>query len=301
MSVWSFDYAAHDVLVAPARARPELWRLFFGIVLIAGMYLAFNQMFFDLLLSLFREDNRNALITEIQSGNSPRGMLVLLYQFGFLALATGITCLMLNRRDPIMILGPWRNLRYQFIVVLVGLFALSVALWALPPYTMGAAFEPGLAPQIWVMLLPLSLSAVLVQTATEEYLFRGYIQQQLAARFSSPWMWMVVPSALFGLGHYLPNTAGENALTIALWACFFGILMADITARAGSLGPAIAIHFANNASAMLLVGLPDDMSGLALYHTPFGMADEEALAAWLPVDFGLMLVSWLTARVAIRR
>ena len=54
------------------------------------------------------------------------------------------------------------------------------------------------------------------------------------------------------------------------------------------------------AAAMLLTSPPDEMSGLALYVLPFGMGDEEAVAAWLPVDFGWMLVSWLAARLAFR-
>ncbi|MFC6636344.1 CPBP family intramembrane glutamic endopeptidase [Sulfitobacter sediminilitoris] len=142
---------------------------------------------------------------------------------------------------------------------------------------------------------------VLVQVSAEEIVFRGYVQQQLAARFKSPMIWMVLPSVLFALGHYLPDTAGENALIIAIWAGVFGILMADLTARSGSLGPAIAVHFWNNVSAMLIVSLPDELSGLALYLSPFSMEDTEALQAWLPVDFAMMFVLWLAARVAIRR
>ena len=77
--------------------------------------------------------------------------------------------------------------------------------------------------------------------------------------------------------------------------------MADLTARAGTLGPAIAVHFVNNVTAILIVSMPDNLSGLALYLSPFSLADTEAVRAWLPVDFGFMLVSWLTARLAIRR
>jgi DNA-directed RNA polymerase subunit RPC12/RpoP len=40
---------------------------------------------------------------------------------------------------------------------------------------------------------------VLIQTGAEEVLFRGYLQQQLAARFASPIAWMVLPSAIFAL------------------------------------------------------------------------------------------------------
>jgi membrane protease YdiL (CAAX protease family) len=113
-------------------------------------------------------------------------------------------------------------------------------------------------------------------------------------------VWMFVPAALFGIAHYLPDSAGSNAWTIVAWATMFGVLMADLTARSGTLGPAIAVHFVNNLSAMVLTSVPDDMSGLALYVLPFGLSDEAQMAAWLPVDFGFMLVSWLVARLAIR-
>ncbi len=106
---------------------------------------------------------------------------------------------------------------------------------------------------------------------------------------------------MFALGHYLPQEAGGNALPIALWSGVFGILMADITARAGTLGPAIALHLFNNMIALLIVSLPDSLSGLSLYLLPYSMADTEHLRAWLAVDFATMFVTWLLARLALRR
>jgi membrane protease YdiL (CAAX protease family) len=58
--------------------------------------------------------------------------------------------------------------------------------------------------------LPLALVGVLIQTGAEEVLFRGYMQQQLAARFSSPILWMVLPSAIFAALHYQPEIMGDN-------------------------------------------------------------------------------------------
>ena len=153
----------------------------------------------------------------------------------------------------------------------------------------------------WTALLPLSLLAVLVQVSAEELLFRGYLQQQLAARFASPLAWMVVPSALFALGHYSPETAGDNAIWFVLWAGIFGMLMADLTARTGTLGTAIAVHFVNNVIAMLFTAMPDNLSGLALYVMPFATSDADAVAQWLPVDFAIMVTSWLAVRLALRR
>ena len=151
------------------------------------------------------------------------------------------------------------------------------------------------------MVLPIALLAVLVQSSAEEIIFRGYLQQQLGARFRSPWVWMVVPSVLFALAHYDPQAAGENVWLIVIWAGFFGAAMADLTARAGNLGPAIAVHFVNNALALLVVALPDQLGGAALYLLPFGLSDVEAMRAWMPVDFVTTFVMWLVARLAIRR
>jgi len=153
----------------------------------------------------------------------------------------------------------------------------------------------------WIVLLPFAAGAVLIQTSAEEILFRGYLQQSLAARFRSPLIWVGVPSALFAAGHYAPGIAGDNALLVAVWSCVFGVLAADLTARSGTLGPAIALHFFNNVISLLIISLPDTLSGLALYLLPYDMSDGGMLRQWLWVDFGSMVVCWLTARLAIRR
>jgi membrane protease YdiL (CAAX protease family) len=170
----------------------------------------------------------------------------------------------------------------------------------LPPWAPFEGTRPGLDPGLWAMLLPLGLAGILIQTSAEELLFRGYLQQQLAARFRSPLVWMGVPSAIFAVAHFDPSM-GTNAWLIVAWAALFGVLMADLTARAGSIGPATAIHFTNNAIGMLVISPPDYLSGLALFLLPFGMDDAEMVRAWLPVDFALMVVMWLTARLALRR
>ncbi|MEO1363377.1 MAG: CPBP family intramembrane glutamate endopeptidase, partial [Pseudomonadota bacterium] len=76
---------------------------------------------------------------------------------------------------------------------------------------------------------------------------------------------------------------------------------ADLTARSGTLGPAIAVHFFNNVQAILLASPRGEMSGLALFVMPFGMGDEAQMAALMPVDLGWMIVAWLAARLALRR
>jgi membrane protease YdiL (CAAX protease family) len=153
----------------------------------------------------------------------------------------------------------------------------------------------------WLMWLPLALMGILLQVSCEEFIFRGYLQSQLAARFTNPAIWIFLPSFIFGLVHYAPSIYGENAIFIAAWAFLFGLAAADITARSGSLGPAIAMHFVNNIIGILIVGTPGHLSGLALTVLPFGPDNIALVRQSMIVELPALLCLWLAARLAIRR
>lgn len=293
-------YRMHEVFIAPARANAQIWRLVAGLMLAFFAYLALNQIFFQTVFGFFG-GNQSNFLRDVQTGATPFSMYLLLFSFAFMSIAAGVAAKVMHKRSFATLFGPVSQCWSDFWNVSVLAVSVMAVMLILPPWGMDAPLVPNLSLGTWIMLLVPSMFFVLIQTSAEEIVFRGYIQQQLAARFSSPLVWMVLPAVLFAMGHYLPDMAGENALLIALWAGVFGLLMADLTARAGTLGPAIAVHFWNNVSAILIVSLPGDLSGLALYHTPFGMDDLEALRAWLPVDFAFMIVLWLAARLAIRR
>lgn len=293
-------YDAHQAFFAPAVPSAALWRLIVGFLSATAIYLLLNNLLFSLLFSL-ADPGDDAFLTDLLSGRTPTAMFALLGSFGLMIVGVGIVTRLLHRRPVGSLIGPMHLAVPQFGAVLRMVVLVGVVLYLLPPWGMGAPYVSNMPLGKWVMLLPLSLMGVLLQVTAEEMVFRGYVQQQLAARFRSPLVWMVLPSVVFAFGHYLPEAAGDNAAIIAIWAGIFGILMADLTARAGSLGPAIAVHFCNNVVAILITSLPDELSGLALYVTPFAMDDTAALRAWLPVDFAIMIVTWLAARLALRR
>ncbi len=293
-------YSAHEVFIAPARPKSELWRFVIGLLIAFFCYITLNQVFFQIARGFWGKDPREFL-QDVQAGDTPVAMYVLLVTFGFMSVAVGIAASLLHQRNFATLLGPLQKCGRDFSAVSFHLIIIMALIFILPPWGMDGPLVPNLDLGTWILLLVPSLVLVLVQTSAEEIVFRGYIQQQLAARFESPFWWMILPAALFAVGHYLPDMAGENALLIAIWAGVFGVLMADLTARSGSLGPAIAVHFWNNVSAMLVVSLPGDLSALALYHTPFSATDTDVLRQWLWVDFAFMIVLWLAARLAIRR
>lgn len=294
-----YPYAAHETLVAPARRRPELWRLLAGLALIAVVTIGLGIVFRGTLATVFRL--RPDLAIDLARSNTPGALLLMLYSYAFVIVAVVVAARMIHDRGLVSLIGPTDLALRQFGKVIGLLLLVNLAMFLLPPYGGEGELVRNLDTRTWLALLPLSLGAILVQTASEELLFRGYLQQALAARFRSPLIWMLVPALLFGIGHYQPTAAGDNAWVIVLWTLCFGVISADLTARAGTLGPAIALHMVNNATALLLVSLPGPQSGLSLATLPYGMDDQQNLSLYLVLDFAFLLIGWLAARIAIRR
>ncbi|SCM69073.1 hypothetical protein SAMN05421764_103148 [Donghicola eburneus] len=242
-----------------------------------------------------------AVISDAENGSSPIGLILLLISFGALGLGLALSVQQVHKRSFLGLFGPLDLAWAQFKTVLLPVAGLTFFVAILPSPGDTPTLQTNLPFGYWLVLLPLSLFALAVQIVTEELLFRGYLQQHLSALTNDPRIWIGVPSALFALGHYAPAEAGANAVPLAIWAGLFGLAMADLTARSGTLGPAIAVHFVNNALAILFVSFKGDLSGLALFTLPSAMDDVAPVRAALPVDLLMLLVTWLAARVALRR
>ncbi|MGB7318521.1 MAG: CPBP family intramembrane glutamic endopeptidase [Planktotalea sp.] len=300
-TVFAFDYSAHARFVAPARDAAEVWRLVLGLILAVFIIWVSAPLLWQVLFYGLSDDAYRTLYDDFETLLLPQSLLLMLFSFGFVWLAVAAVALMLHQRRPETLIGSPPIAWMQAKFVIVALAILFAVLFMLPPYRHDPPLQEGADLGRWIALLAPALLAIFIQTSAEEVLFRGYMQQQLAARFSNPLVWLFVPSALFGLAHYAPGTYGGNAWLVVIWAAIFGLFAADLTARSGTLGPAIALHFVTNISALLLIAPQGEMSGLALYRYGFSAADEAAVRAFLPVDFAVMLVSWLTARLALRR
>ncbi|MHA6346633.1 CPBP family intramembrane glutamic endopeptidase [Roseivivax sp. CAU 1761] len=292
------SYAAHEAMVAPARRRPALWRLAAGVLLVIAVTLTVGQTVIAAAATLLPAEGLDRFLRDLARADTAPAMLTMLLAMGALGLGALLAARLLHARPARSLFGPHPAALRQGLRVLGAIALLDAILLAV--LGLGAeGLSLNMAPATWLALLPLSALAVLVQTGSEELFFRGYLQSQLAARFRSPLLWMGLPSLIFALGHYAA-TFGENAWLVAGWAGLFGLAAADLTARAGTLGPAMALHFANNAVVLLVVGLDGTMSGLALYVYPFGAADAAEIARALPLDYAVLGVSWLAARVALR-
>ncbi|NDV98339.1 CPBP family intramembrane glutamic endopeptidase [Salipiger sp. PrR002] len=294
------SYRPFVMLTATAR-RPELWRLALGLCVAIAVSFVLGQMLFAIVTLFLPPGSDSALADAIRRADAPAGMLLLLASMVTMGVGAIAAARALHGRSAITLIGPPPVALHQFIRVGLAAGAAALVAAAVTIWAQSTPLTPGLAPLRWLALLPLTLPAILLQTASEELFFRGYLQTQLAARLPQPWVWLSLPSALFALGHYAPGTYGSAAIYVALWAFLFGLAAADLTARSGTLGPAMALHFANNLVALALVAPEGQMSGLALMRWPFALDDATMLMRMLPLDLITLLITWLAARLALRR
>jgi hypothetical protein len=285
--------------IQPARAYPQVWRLLLGIMVMAVVYLLALAVLIGAIWLVVGTDNLTYWLMQMNQTNTPTGTLLVLASFIGMAAAPVVAARVMQKRGAATLFGNGPRVVRDFVTtasVVAILMTLSLVLW----FSQYSAI-PNLAPTTWVMFLPMALLGLLIQTGAEELVFRGYLQQQLGARFSSPLVWMVVPSVLFGLVHYDPTSTGGNAWIIVASATLFGLVAADLTARTGSLGAAWGFHFANNAFAVLFVALDGSITGLSLYLTPYSAGDTGSLPYLVLIDMVFLLLAWGLCRRALRR
>lgn len=302
--IWSRDYRPHSAYIATVQPSAG------GVLALAGG-LALVWYVSQTTISL--------LFPPLEPGQIPattgpsRFMLILLLLSNaapVLALASYLR--RFHHRSGWTLFGPLGQCVAQFraAAVVIGLVVL-VRLF-LPPWISGDDLVRVNPVAAWLLTLPLVGFAILIQSGAEELIFRGYLQQELAAKYQNPLVWMLIPSVIFGLIHWgSADGLAENVLWVG-WAMLLGLACADLTARTGTIGPAIALHWLNNCEAMLIFGEDTEIfSSMSLLIYPYSdpsLVDHslsQLLSPWgqyqIIASTLSLLALWLAARIGLRR
>ncbi len=290
------SYEPHDSLIRPARMSANPMRLILGSVMAVAIFLSLLFLFAQYLPMFLGEAQ---IADAYYNEESVSYVFLRLFEFSFMIVALSMVMRTIHRRQLRTLIGRRERALYDFWRCMKYLLPLYLLIWLLP---MPEEFqlEAHLRLGQWLLLLPLALPLVMIQISAEELVFRGYLQSQIAARFRHPIFWIGIPSALFGLLHYSPATAGENAWMLVIWSTLFGAAAADLTARSGTLGPAIALHFINNVFAILFAAPLGDLDGAALYTFPLSLDTPGLATTLMPLELLVTLCAWLSCRLAMR-
>lgn len=282
--------------VAPAVPTAAFWRLIVGIIIIAVVYfLVVLATGFAAIISEPTGDPALA-VESLTKGNTRLTLTLILLSFTGAALGVFIATVAIHRRSPLTLLGPLRPMARHFMIAVAVFFILQMCIYGIWGY-----LYDGIPQRSFVSVLaflPIAAVLVLIQTGAEELLFRGYLMQQLGARFKSPIIWFLIPPVTFGLLHYNPQMMGDLTWVVIVAITLTGLLWTDLTRLTGNIGAAWGWHFANNFMLMNFLGNSGELNGFAWMTTPYAVKDLPP--ALFLIDMGIAVVTWLILRRILR-
>lgn len=274
-----------SAFIAPAEASRGGLRFAIALIMLVLFYGALSLQIFVVFAVLEMVQTGldfgtafTVMFVGLANPTTPQDMIAVLITFFAMLGSIWIIVMLFRRHGLRQLIGPGPVLRNFCIAALVMLPLIGVSfglgLWS------GDATS-NLPIGTWLLWLGLALPLLLIQVSSEELIFRGYLMQELAIRFKARWVWLLLPSLIFGCLHFDPARFGTNAYIIIAVTTLFGIIAADVTVRTGNLGAAIGLHFMNNFQAMLLLSLNGTLNGLSLFVTKTHVSDHETVRSML--------------------
>ncbi len=210
--------------------------------------------------------------------------------------ASGLSIWIVHGIRPRFLSSVGGGIRWRWLLRCV---AVILPLWALYAGLAALAGPPTSArPDHWAALLVIVLLMTPLQAAGEEYLFRGWIMQNVGAWFARPMLGLVasliVSAAAFSAAHLSPDP-----WILGTIACL-GLAAGIATWRTGGLEAAIAIHAVNNVLTYFVVMIFGGWSQAFVRPQTTGTPMMLVLAAAVS-GIALALVLWQAKRAGVQQ
>ncbi|GAA0932382.1 hypothetical protein GCM10009549_56410 [Streptomyces thermoalcalitolerans] len=152
----------------------------------------------------------------------------------------------------------WRWLAWCLLAAVPATVLLAVVSFFLPGDQSGSEeTDAWVGWQTFLVSLAMLIALVPLQSAAEEYLFRGWLLQTAGALVRAPWFAVLPQAVLFAAAHGWGTLWGFIDLLV------FGLVAGWLSIRTGGLEASIALHAVNNllafgVSAVFVGGLETD-------------------------------------------
>ena len=108
-------------------------------------------------------------------------------------------------------------------------------------------------PVKFLILFVISCLLFPFQIGFEEYVFRGFLMQQIGVALKNKWMPLIITSVFFGLAHSANPEVAELGYITMVFYIGTGLLLGIMTLMDDGLELALGFHLGNNLMAALLV------------------------------------------------
>lgn len=225
------------------------WRVLITTLFTAGIFIANFVAFF--IMSKEDLDQVYKSMSEIPNNWS---MVINLSPFIFLLGLLFLLVLVLHKRSILSLTTSRNKVDYKKIVFSFGLIiVLTITVFAISYSVDSSTILLNFNPLKFSVLFIISMLLFPFQIGFEEYLFRGYLMQQIGIMVKNRWFPLLITSIMFGVFHSANPEVAKMGYGVMVFYIGTGFFLGIMTLMDESLELALGFHFGNNLMAALLI------------------------------------------------
>ena len=232
------------------------WRVVITALLTTGIFIGNFIMYF-----MMSDKQMKAAYDMMKHIPNNLSLVINLLPFVFLLGMLFVLVYFLNERNILTLTTSRKKVDFKRILFSFSLIVfISILGFAVSYYSDSSNIIWNFHPAKFFILLAISLLLFPFQIGLEEYLFRGYLMQQIGIVVKNRWFPLLFTSVVFGLFHSANPEVAEMGFGVMVFYIGTGLLLGIMTLMDESLELALGFHLGNNLMASLL--LTSDFSAL---------------------------------------
>ena len=225
------------------------WRVIITALLTMGIFIGNFIMYF-----MMTDKQLKATYDLIKDIPNNLGLAINLIPFVFLLGMLFLLVFVLNNRNILSLTTSRSKVDFNRILFSFALIVIITTIgFAVSFYSDSSNIIWNFNPTKFFPLLIISLILFPFQIGLEEYLFRGYLMQQIGIATKNRWFPLLLTSVVFGLLHSANPEVAEMGFGVMIFYIGTGLLLGIMTLMDDSLELALGFHLGNNIMASLLI------------------------------------------------
>jgi membrane protease YdiL (CAAX protease family) len=225
------------------------WRVLLTTLLSSGVFIVSLILFFVLPDEIIEQ---SAKMAKSMSGNV--SLVLNLVPFAFLLGLLFFLVYFVHERSLVSLTTSRSKVDFKRIFFSFGLIVfISIVSFAISYFSDSSQIVWNFQPAKFVILLILCLLLLPFQIGLEEYLFRGYLMQQIGIAVRNRWTPLVITSVFFGFLHSANPEVKEMGYGVMAFYIGTGFLLGIMTLMDEGMELSLGFHFGNNLVAAVLV------------------------------------------------
>lgn len=231
------------------KGNNEWWRVLITIILTTGIFVGNVIMFF-----VMTKEQMDAAYKTMSDIPNNLALIINLLPFVFLLFLLFLLVRILHKRSILSLTTSREKVDYNRILFSFGLIVLLTVLEFIISYSIdNSGIVWNFNPLKFGILFIVSILFFPMQIAFEEYLFRGFLMQQIGIIVKNRWFPLLFTSVVFGLFHSANPEVSELGFSVMIFYIGTGFLLGIMTLIDEGLELALGFHLGNNLMAALLI------------------------------------------------